>query len=150
MLVSLEESIGPAAALLTLQTRAQSPGWVTLLLSASIRMCAVSGVVSVSISSPHTWSCATVRSAHTSAHSTRVKMTIYLKSDIQGLSSLVLTTCPLKIKEFANDINVSTKYTASSEGWPAVCILTCHQSPDKMTGAAVDSGPDQHEAICTV
>ena len=145
MLVSLEESIGPAAALLTLQTRAQSPGWVTQLLSASIRMCAVSGVVSVSI-----WSCATVRSAHTSAHSTRVKMTIYLKSDIQGLSSLVLTTCPLKIKEFANDINVSTKYTASSEGWPPVCILTCHQSPDKMTGAAVDSGPDQHEAICTM
>ena len=79
-------------------------------------------------------------------------MTIYLKSDIQGLSSLVLTTCPLKIKEVANDINVSTKYMphlkvglqcASSDN-------TCQQSPDKMTGAAVDSGPDQHEAICTV
>ena len=62
--------------------------------------------------------------AHTYTHSTRVKMTLYLKSEIQGfIISGSDGHVPLKIKVVVNDVNVSTKYTASSEGWPAVCII---------------------------
>ena len=60
-------------------------------------------------------------SDQTHTHSTRVKMTLYLKSEIQGfIISGSDGHVPLKIKEVVNDVNV---YTASSEGWPAVCII---------------------------
>ena len=48
-------------------------------------------------------------------------MTLYLKSEIQGfIISGSDGHVPLKMKEVVNDVNV---YTASSEGWPAVCII---------------------------
>ena len=58
-------------------------------------------------------------SDQTYTHSTSVKMTLYLKSEIQGfIISGSDGHVPLKMKEVVNDVNV---YTASSEGCPACC-----------------------------